>query len=311
MWYLLVSVPIFLFTLGAMIDTFLIKKFGQEENAGVLHSRLGTLMLLSGMLAIVVCFLLLPWIYDVVFAVSREALWWLVCGGILYGMASLPYFKALQIEHVENIWPVFMTIPLFCYIIGALLLGELIPWTTLVVIIAIAFFVCLFYVDMRSWRFNKRAAWRAFLSALAYSLSYVVFKKWWLVENNLLVSLFREHIGVSLTALYYLVQRKVRQTTWLYLRDSWWRFSLLNGVNEIIYRIAKMVTSYLTLQYLIVYVTILSNGLQVVVLFIMKYIAHRLMPEIFEWPYSRKHLLFKLLLLLPLLLLMGYILQKI
>lgn len=311
MWYFLISVPMLLFSIGAMIDTFLMKKFGQDEKDGILHSRIGTFMLISGILAIVVCLLLLPWVYQAIFALSRDIRGWLVVWWVIYGMAWLPYFKALQIENVENIRPVFMTIPLFAYVIGALLIGEFIPWTTLLVIVLIAVWVSLFYIDLSNYRFNTKAAWWAFLSALWYSLSYVFFKKWWLAEDNLMVSLFREHMGVFLTWLWYLLHTKVRKTTRLYFRDSWWRFSLLNASNEILYRIAKMTTSYLTLRYLIVYVTIISNGLQVLVLFAMKYIAHQYMPDTFEWPYTRRHILWKMLIALVLMILMGYIIQKI
>lgn len=297
----------FLFNLTGLIDTFLIKLFGKEEDSGDLHDGIGSLMIIWSLVAGIIALVLLPFVFGEAFVIWWKALCFLLLGGIAYGLAAWPYFKALQIEQIENITPVYQIIPLITYLLGVVFLKEIIsPWI-LLAIIGVILVTALFYVDFSNFRFNKKAFFLCSLSAALYAISYVFFKVGGLSEWNFVVALFWEHVGVLLVGIYFFLSKKTRQSTITFFKESGRKFSFLNLLNELIFISGVMVFNYLSFSHYVVYVGIISNGIQPIIAFPMKYIAHRIKPERYDRKYTKKQLLTKVVLLALLFVGVGYI----
>lgn len=128
MQYLLIFlIPPILFNLTWLIDTFLVSKFWEEKENWTLESWIWTLMIIWWTIAGLVALWLFPFVYKDIFTIQRQSLLYLLAWGIAYGLAAFPYFKALEKEQIENILPMYQTVPLFAYIMRILLLWETIP----------------------------------------------------------------------------------------------------------------------------------------------------------------------------------------
>lgn len=291
---LIFIIPPILFNLTWLIDTFLVSKFGEEKGNGNLESGIGTLMIIGSTIAWLVALGLFPFVYQEIFRIDRQPLLYLLAGGIAYGVAAFPYFKALENEQIENILPMYQTIPLFAYIMGILLLWETIPLRQVAIIIWIILITWLFYLDFKHFTFNKRAVFMCLISVILYASSFVLFKKWWLAENNLWVSFFWEHIWVLLTGIRFFSKSSIRKTTIKYFKQAWRKFSILNIFNEMFFISGIILQNYISLHYLIVYMSVITNGGQVLLWFWMKYIAHRLNPKRYQRNYTKKSLMIKI-----------------
>lgn len=304
---LIFLVPSILFNLTGLIDTFLVNTFGKEKSEGNLENGIGSLMIVGWCVAWIVALGLFPFVYQEIFAIQWQTAGYLLLWGIAYGIAAIPYFKALETEQVENILPMYQMIPLIAYVMGILMLWEIIPWWQLALIIGIIMITWLFYIDFKHLTFNKKALWRCGVSIIFYAASFVLFKKWWLAENNLGVSLFWEHIGVVLTGMVFFVQTAIRKTTIKYFVKAWRKFSILNIFNELFFISGIILQNYISLHYLIVYMSIITNGGQVLLGFLMKYIAHQRKPHLYQRSYSKKSIIIKIALSLVVLCGLFYI----
>lgn len=299
--------PPFLFNLTWLIDTFLIKLFGKEEDSGDLHDGIGSLMIIGSLVAGSIALVLLPFVFSEAFVIWWKALCFLLLGWIAYGLAAWPYFKALQIEQIENITPVYQIIPLITYLLGVIFLKEIIsPWI-LLAIIGVILVTSLFYVDFLNFRFNKKAFFLCALSAGFYAVSYVFFKVGGLSEWSFMVALFWEHIWVLLVGIYFFLSKRTRNSTIAFFRESGRKFSFLNLFNELIFIAGVAINNYLGFSHYVVYVGIISSGIQPILAFPMKYIANLIKPERYDRKYTKTQLLTKVILLALLFVGVGYI----
>lgn len=308
MQYLLIFlIPPILFNLTWLIDTFLVSKFWEEKGNGNLESWIWTLMIIWWTIAGFVALGLLPSVYQEIFTIQRQSLLYLLFWGIAYGVAAFPYFKALEREQVENILPMYQTVPLFAYILWVLFLWEIIPLRQIFIILWIILLTGLFYIDLKHFTFNKKAVGLCLISVILYAISFVFFKKGGLEEGNLGVSFFWEHIGVMITGLRFFSQSSIRKTTIKYFKQAWWKFSILNIFNEMFFITGIILQNYISLHYLIIYMSIITNGGQVLLWFLMKYLAHRRNPKRYERNYTKTAIVIKISLAIIVLIGLFYI----
>ncbi|MFA7285118.1 MAG: hypothetical protein WC004_04850 [Candidatus Absconditabacterales bacterium] len=301
---LLLLAPI-LFNATGIVDTFLTKLFRKEQDDGVLQSSISTLMIIGGIIALVVALVILPFVYPIMGDLSVYMTAMVVICGVVYGLAAYPYFHALYHERIENIIPILQTIPLFSYFFAITLLGEQISGLQLGLMIAIIIVTGLF-----SWDFTtKKLNWKGMLwtmgSSLLYGLFYVLFKYGGGENVNIWLAFFWEHVGVALGCLVFAIPSKARRTTMRYLGAHGWKFGLLNLSNELFFIVGVMIVNYLTLSQPVAIVNTLTNGVQPIVGFGMIFAAYRLRPKIFDREYRGKILLYKMILCVVSLALLG------
>lgn len=289
----------FLFNLTGLIDTYLVKRFGQEEQEGNLHHSIGTLTIFAAIIWAVSILVFLPRIWnDFVASFHNSAMVRLLLAGIVSSGGGIAYFYALQQEKIENIIPFYQTIPLWSMILGAMFLGESVSTMQTVIICGIIVLTMLFGFDTAKQTRNTTALLLILLSAILYALRSILFKYGGNQEDNFLVAVAREHIGTIIIWLYYRLQPKIRRSTISYINHSGWKFASLNITNEILYILAIIILNFASLSQYVVIVSLLSNGIQPLLGFAMSYGAHRLLPGIYERHYSQKTLIFKIVITL-------------
>ena len=292
----LVLLPPILFNLTGIIDTYLTKLLGKHQTLGNLKSSTGTLMIIGGLLALLVAIVLFCFLWTKVFTIGIQAIVSIVCAGVFYGFAAFPYFEALKGEKIENIIPMLQTIPIFTYIVGSIVLGESMSPISIILMIAIVSITILFSRNFQEKKFNYKGLVLVLASSLLYALCYVSFKFGGENVKNIRISYFREHMGVALISLAFLLKTKTRTTTFQFFRNSKVSFSLLNAGNEMSYIIGVLIINYLTLHFNIAFINTLSNGLQPILWFFMVFLAYKLLPNIYTRKYHKKELVWKFIL---------------
>ena len=289
----LIILPPILFNLNWIVDTYLTKLLGKQQKAGVLESSTETLMIIGGMLTFLAAIVLFCCLWTKVFTIGLPAILSITFAGIFYGFASFPYFEALKKEKIENIMPMYQTIPIFTYLVASLVLGETMSPLSILLMVVIVGITTLFSRNFKEKKFNNKGLVLILASALLYALCFVSFKFWGESVDNIRISYFREHIGVSLISLAFLLRTKTRTTTFQYFKQCWMKFTLLNAGNEVSYTIGIFFTNYLTLFFNVAFIETIIDGLQPVLGFLMVFLAYKLFPRIYVWKYSRKELLWK------------------
>lgn len=289
---LLILIAVFLFNLTWLIDTFLTKKLGSEQEQGIIHSKIWTLMIIGGIIALFVSSLLLPFIISSIkfniISIILIISWW------LYWLAALPYFYAFSHEKIENIIPMLQTIPIFIYILWVIILWEYFTTIKVILIIFIVIITTLFGRNFKEKKFNYKWIFLVLFSSILYSLSFVFFKLWWWQDLSIWQAFFRQHLWVAIISLIRIFNEKIRKTTFNYFNKNNISFSILNISNELFYIIWIMIINYLFLSHPIAFIETISNSFQPILWFIMVRIAYKLFPSIFERKYTKKEIIFKI-----------------
>ncbi len=299
-----VILPPILFNLWGLIDTFLTKELATKQHDWDLHNATWTLMIIGGFIALVVAIILgIIFVQDIQFTMHSLIL---LLAGILNWIAAFPYFKALQHEKVENIVPVLQSIPIFVYVFWVVFLDEYLSWIKILLMLAIVICTLFFSRDHESKKFNTKWLYFTLLSVVCYALSFVVFKLWWKIADNIWVALFWQHLGIFLATSYRFLQKKTVLSTIKYLKKQGAIFAILNICNELFFIIGYVVLSILFLYHPVVVVDTLSNGIQPLLLFGMVYLSYKIFPHIFERKYNKNIIIQKIFLCCVLIILLGF-----
>lgn len=285
-----------LFNATWIIDTFLSRLFKKEQNNWVLESSISTLMIIGGIIALLVALMILPFSYNQILSVPINTILIIIWCGIIYGIAAYPYFHALNHENIENIVPILQTIPLFSYIFGVIVLWESIWSLHILLMVCIIVVTWLFSRNFKENRINRKWMIRTLCSACLYGLFYVLFKYWGGESISIRSAFFWEHIGVAIWCLSFAIPSKARRTTIKYLQANGWKFTILNIINELIFIIGIMIINYLTLSHPVAVINTLTSWIQPIIGFVMVFIAHKLIPKVYERDYTTKTIVYKIIL---------------
>ena len=173
---LLVLIAPLLFATTGVIDTYFTKVLTKQQNEGILSSSVATLMIIGGIVSLLFVIVLFSIFRTEVFSVPFISIGSLLLSGTFWGLASIPYFKALKGEKIENITPFFQTIPIFTYGLANIVLGEQLTPFSIFLMVAIVVVSGLFMWDFKTRKINWKGILRMFLSSLLYSFFYVGFK---------------------------------------------------------------------------------------------------------------------------------------
>jgi drug/metabolite transporter (DMT)-like permease len=229
-----------------------------------------------------------------VLSISPQSILKIICAGVVWGMASYPYFKALKGEKIENITPGFLTIPLFSYVFANFLLGETLSVASIVIMFLIIIFTGLFMWDFSTKKVNRQGMLLMFASAILYALSYVGFKFGGEGIENIWIIYFWNYLGIALFLLSLLINKHIRKTSLQYFQKSGLKIGGLNLVNETISIVANALVNFVALFYSVAVVQTISNGLQPLFSFLLVFLSYKILPDIYMRKYTKKELLWKL-----------------
>ena len=295
MIFFMILAPL-LFNLTGLIDTYLTKLFWKEQSEGTIESSTWTLMIIWGSIALLVAVALLPFLWNQIFSIGIKEIWIILLAGGFYGIATYPYFHALKSEKIENIIPMLQAIPIFSYIIAGILLWESMSTRGIVLMGLSVLVAILFGWNFWEKKINYKGILLIFASCILFSLYNVTFKLWTADATGVWISYFWQHLWIATVSLAFLLNKSIRKTSFRYFKTKWIWFSILNIGNEIFFIVGMALVSYLTLFYDIAFVKTLTNWLQPVLWFVMVFLAYKFLPNIYEWKYSKKELIWKVLL---------------
>jgi multidrug transporter EmrE-like cation transporter len=158
----------------------------------------------------------------------------IAASGVLYLGAMYFYLQALQTEEASVVAPWFQASPLFGYIVGYVVLGEVLTHRQMLggsLIIAGA--VLLSVRPGTGFRFRGRLVTRMLLCALALTASSTIFKIF-AVEQQFWPTTFWSFVGQAAFGLALLAVPRNRRELADIVRTNTWALLAINASNEVI-----------------------------------------------------------------------------
>ena len=180
-------------------------------------------------------------------AISSGQLIYMLIAGALFELALVPWYKAISLDDVSRVAPIFQTIPVLVLIMSYLFLGERLLGGQLFGFVFILIGGYLLSAEKLGQQIFKmrRALWWALLSSLLFAIPLVLFK-FVSLDQGFWDSLAYEFIGAGIGGviliLFVIFSKRAgfKQEVIEKGLKSW---SLI-GVNEIIYVFARMLNFY-------------------------------------------------------------------
>ncbi len=288
-WFLIAIGAPFLWAFVNIADKFLVDNYSGEKKSS------GSLVLFSSLIGIIACigiaiftdgFLMVDFFDRIL----------LVITGILGICWVILYLFALEIEDVSTVVPWMLTIPVFGYFLGYLILGESLSVQQLVggMIVLLGAGILAFDFSNIKILFKKKIAFLMILSCLLYSVNGVIFK--FVTEvDSFWGSSFWEYLGLGLGGLcIFLCHKKYRHQFISNIRESGRKIFVLNISSEWMTILGNLLTNYALLLAPVAMVYLVHTFQPVVVLF-LTFLTTKFFPQVVKEDFSLKVLLPKII----------------
>lgn len=216
----------------------------------------------------------------------------LLGAGLLLFVSIIPYFKALQIEEVSRVTPLWQLSPIFVLILATLTIGE-----NLILKQYIGFSLLLIGGLLISTRkiqgiFKLSKAFYLMLLATSIGAIYVVILKYFADSYNTWTLIVWIRIGMLLGTVLALLHIKYRQTfitTWTKLNNKTWILML----SEVITGLAGMVSWYTAVGLFSVSLITVLNGFQSLFLLVIASALSFKFPKLLKEEITTKTIAYK------------------
>jgi drug/metabolite transporter (DMT)-like permease len=227
MWILYaLAGPIF-WAASTHIDKYLVERYFKESDTAVL-------MVFTALIGVV----MLPFIATFepkVFDQRPGDVAVMALSGCFYMGAMLFYLRALQTEEASVVAPLFQSSTLFTFLLGYLLLGELLTKVQVggAVLIIAGALILSFDLSMRSRRFKVQLMILMTLCSLVLAFSSVIFK-YFAVRDAFWVTTFWIFVGEAVFGAGILAYPPYRRQFFALFKQSPGPIMAINGANELI-----------------------------------------------------------------------------
>ncbi len=284
-WFLIALLPPILWSLTNHIDKYLLTKYFKGGAIGGISIFFACIALL--LLPIII--LLKPTVLQ-----SFDFKYLLISlNGVLYMLATLPYYYALEKDDTSLTVPLFQMIPVFSFIIGYLFFKETLNNTQIIgglIILIASIFISLNISDLRKMKFKWDVFGLMALSCILYVLNLIIFK-YFALQGDFLTTNFWEYTGCVIFGIFLFLFIKSYRTGFLnVLKQNKLKVLGINGLNRVIGIIGKIAYNYATILTSVTMVGII-NGLQPVFVFIYGIILTIFFPKITQEDISKKTLI--------------------
>lgn len=287
-WFFIALLGIVLWSIGNFVDKILTDRFAGQWSGTwglVLYSSLFSLVLIP------VILLFSP----AKFFIDAQNALILIFAGVAEITGIFLYLRALRHEDTSTVMPFFQIIPIFSYILGFAVLGEVLTVMQMLAGLGVIFGAALLTLDItteRHVRFKGSLAFLLVASAFCFALLDTLFKLG-ATREDYWTGILWQHIGIFLAGVAVFAVYKHARVGFLgSLRDSKMINLGLNTLNEIFYVAGVSLFLFaLTLAPIALVGTV--NAFQPVFAFIMGAILTILFPKLFQEQLGRKHLLHK------------------
>ncbi len=283
-WFSLAIIGPFIYACCNQIDKVLLTRY--FKSGGV-----GTLMLFSSLLSA----LALPFLYiadSTVLAVSALDIVILGIVGVLNIAILWLYFLAMDEEEASVVVVFYQLVPVIGYILGYFILDEVLTKTQLIamgIIILGATFLSFDFDSENKLKIRYKTALYMLGASFFWALSSVVFK-YVALEENVLRSLFWEHVSLSLFGIFlFCFAHKYRTEFMIALRENSKKIIGLNFINETLYITGTVIFSF---AYLLapVALVLLANSFQSFFVLIIGIFVTIFFPQVLVEKINPRHI---------------------
>lgn len=273
-WLTLSLTASFLWALVNISDKYIVSKYSTNAHTS------GALVLFSSLIGIFVAgaiSLFTDGIFDVPF--FDKIL--LIITGAITALWVIMYCLSLEIEDVSSVVPVFLTVPIFSYILGYIFLGEKFSNNQLLGAFIILFGVSIISIDFSNRK--KKIKWRAtiyiLVASLLIAISGVLFK-YVTIGNNFWAASFWGYIGLGIAGiLIYFIVPEYRKQFIILNKKGGFNIFALNTISEILTTIGNLLVNY-SLLLAPVAMIYLVNSFQPVLLIFLTICISKIAPNI-------------------------------
>lgn len=291
-WFFIALIAPFLWGITNHIDKLLLEKYFKSRGVGAL-------LIFSSIIGLAILPLLFL-LYKDVSNISFLNATILVVSGIISALVLWLYFEALKDEEASIVVVFYQLIPVFGYILGYLLLGEVLSVQQLfaMALIIMGASIISFEIDEENkFRLRKKTVFLMTLASLLSALDSVMFK-FVLIQENLWQSLFWENVGLGIFGISILVfATKYRRDFLLMVKNNSKGIFSLNVLNELLYVGGNFLFAY---AYLLapVALVLLVNSYQPIFVFIIGIVLTLFLPKLGIESIKLRHVVQKILALI-------------
>lgn len=287
-WFWIALIGPVLYAITNHIDKYILEKYFKagEVGAVVIFSACFSIF------ALPIIFLIEPGVFAVDFITKMT----LMFTGGLNVVCLLLYLNALRDDEASVVVPFYQTIPVFGFILGYFILGEVLNSQQLFAGIMILIGTTIISFDFSTGKpvFKKRVALLMLISSLIFAIIGVVFKLI-AVSEGFWFSIFWSLFGnVMVGSLIFLFMKSYRKQFLEVFKVNSRAVLAASSLNEIFFISADGVTAYATLLAPISLVMVV-NGFQPVFVFIIGIFLTLFFPETCKESLSRNDLAQKIL----------------
>lgn len=285
--FLLILVGPLLWAIGNHIDTFLISKYFKDKGVG-------TLLIFSSIIGLITLPVLVA-IRPEVFDISLTNSVFLLIDGVLSVVVMWLYFKSLESNTASSVVPMYQITPVFVYIFGYFVLGELLGMVQLFamfLIVAGAFILSIEGGAGLGIKINYRATLFMLVAVTIAAFQAVLFK-FVILEEDFWVSFFWYYVGLSLIGCSLLIFHKQYRSEFFESIKKNSKIILgLNILNELMTIIGTVIFTY-TYLYVPVTVTNLLGSYQSVFVLVIGIVLSRFMPKLTNEKFTTRTIIQK------------------
>jgi drug/metabolite transporter (DMT)-like permease len=283
-WFFIALIGPFLYALTNHIDKILLEKYFKE-------SGVGTLILFSSLLSAIA----LPFFFladSTILDVDGKSVLILSIVGILNVLVLFCYLIALKYEEASITVIFYQLVPVFGYILGYFILGEVLNKMQLIAMATIIFGMTIvsFEVDSDNrFKLRKRTVVPMLLAAFFWALGSVLFKLV-AIEENLWRSLFWEHLMLVLVGIgIFIFVRSYRINFISAIKTNSKAILSLNFLNESLYILGNIVFAF---AYLLapIGLVLITESFQPIFVLIIGILLTIFFPKITVEKIKAKHL---------------------
>src|SRR3989344_6746728 len=232
-WFFIVLFGALLYACTNHIDKYLISRYLQD-------GRVGALIIFSSIFSIF-ALPIIALIYHEVLNVSLVDGAILAFNGILVVLAILCYFYAIKRDEASVVVPFYQTIPIFGFVLGYIILGEVITAQQMIaaLLIIIGALILSLRLDAGRISFKKAVVFFMLVASLFYAINGVIFKLIAL-DIGFWPSIFWGLVGKVIVGCFFLFFiRQYRDQFFTMIRKNRVAILSINSSNETISIIAE------------------------------------------------------------------------
>jgi len=273
-WFFIALGAPFLWALVNISDQYLVERYSTGKRGS------GGLVLFSSLIGVFVAIAIWIFVSSVFSIPMLDKILLIATGGISIAWIIL-YLFTLEIEDVSAVVPWFLTIPIFGYILGYIVLGEVLTTQQFIGSLVVLLGVLLISIDFSGQK--RKFKWRSVLymivACLLISISGIIFK-YVTIGNNFWVSSFWEYTGLGgFGILIYVFVPRYRNEFMLMNRSGGVKIFFLNTSSEIFTIIGNLLTNFAILLAPVAMVYLVSSFQPAIVLLLTLF-ATKFFPNI-------------------------------